>query len=413
MSRTCIVCGKRAGSAEHVFPAALGGRRTNKGIYCGKHNNGFSGLAAEIASQLKPINALLVVRPDHSKKAEPFNYTSPEGEGLVIFDGSVTRASSNAPPSEDDHHIHLMFGGPDGLKAIAYIALTFFAHHFPDHARKPGTEPIKDFLTTHDFNEFVWWESDAILASLPPNKYPFGHTIALMTFSTGAATVYVSLFGSLNFGVALGIIESISDESVVVFIDPQADHPPDDISVTKTSTILLALKKPEPLHANLEKTIREGLGQTALTRLLQKIEEWKFNKDMAPVLERLNAVGALPSQDRRVAIEVIVQEEANRIYRVMRILADQFAATRRGDPVADRIISALQAMVAVSGGNQPTLSADGQRAMATSFVAVVDDLVDKIGLGRVGMDYLWSLFSGGYGAGIVWNIMTDIIQESI
>jgi hypothetical protein len=34
MAKTCIICGGRAGSGEHVFPAVLGGRRINNGIYC-------------------------------------------------------------------------------------------------------------------------------------------------------------------------------------------------------------------------------------------------------------------------------------------------------------------------------------------------------------------------------------------
>ena len=93
MPKTCIICGRRAGSREHTFPAALGGRRTNKGIYCGTHNQGFSHLANIITQQLKSINALLVVRPDHEDRAEPFDYTSPEGEPLVIFDGAVKRAT--------------------------------------------------------------------------------------------------------------------------------------------------------------------------------------------------------------------------------------------------------------------------------------------------------------------------------
>jgi hypothetical protein len=142
MPRTCIICGNRAGSAEHIFPAGLGGRRTNRGIYCGPHNNGFSGFAAPIVQQLKPINALLAVRQDHSKTAEPVAYTSPEGEALVIFDGAVT-AKADRPPSGDVHHIGLMFGGPNGLQAIAYIALTFFAHYFREHSRKAGAQPIK------------------------------------------------------------------------------------------------------------------------------------------------------------------------------------------------------------------------------------------------------------------------------
>ena len=65
----CIICGGRTGSHEHIFPAALGGRRTNKRIYCGDHNKGFSPLAAILSRQLRPINALLGVRPDHSEQA--------------------------------------------------------------------------------------------------------------------------------------------------------------------------------------------------------------------------------------------------------------------------------------------------------------------------------------------------------
>ena len=66
MAKTCIVCGQAAGSGEHVFPAALGGRRVNSGIYCPKHDNSYSGLVSEIAGQLDFFNAYLGVRPDHS-----------------------------------------------------------------------------------------------------------------------------------------------------------------------------------------------------------------------------------------------------------------------------------------------------------------------------------------------------------
>jgi hypothetical protein len=146
MAKTCIICGGRAGSGEPVFPAVLGGRRINNGIYCDTHNQGFSPLASIIGWQLKAMNALLAVRPDHKKKAEPFKYTSPSGEELVIFNGSVTRSSQPAATDTDaPMRIELKLGGPDGLKAVAYIALTFFAPYFQDQARKQGLQPLKDF----------------------------------------------------------------------------------------------------------------------------------------------------------------------------------------------------------------------------------------------------------------------------
>lgn len=46
------------------MPAALGGRRTNKGIYCDVHNNAYAGLVDELSRQLEAFNALLGVHPD-------------------------------------------------------------------------------------------------------------------------------------------------------------------------------------------------------------------------------------------------------------------------------------------------------------------------------------------------------------
>src|SRR5215204_3086692 len=210
MSRTCIICGNRAGSREHVFPAALGGRRTNKGIYCGRHNNGFSPLAGIIAAQLKLINPLLAVRPDHHVCAEPFHYTSPEGEELVIFDGVVRRAVPDPSGGDHSHHVRLTLGGADGLRSVAYIALTFFAHHFRKHAPNPGLDALKAFGLRGGHNEFVWWERSESAAAVPPNPFAFGHTIVVMTSAPlHEATAFVSLFQSFHFGLRLGTLSGL------------------------------------------------------------------------------------------------------------------------------------------------------------------------------------------------------------
>jgi hypothetical protein len=171
MPRTCIICGERVGSREHTFPAALGGRRTNKGIYCGTHNQGFSPLAAILADQLRAINALLAVRPDHRSRSEPMRYTAPEGEDLVIFNGMVRSAIPNDLAGEQHHHVRLGFGGPEGLRAVAYIALTFFAHHFAQQERQPGLDALKEFLLGNGENTFVWWELPGITTVLPENPF--------------------------------------------------------------------------------------------------------------------------------------------------------------------------------------------------------------------------------------------------
>ncbi|WP_027547616.1 hypothetical protein [Bradyrhizobium sp. WSM2254] len=408
MAKTCIICGKRAGSGEHVFPAVLGGRRVNNGIYCHAHNQGFGPLAKIIGNQLKPINALLAVRPDHKKKAEPFNYTSPEGEELVIFDGVVKHADPSANTGRP--HIQLVLGRDDGLRAVAYIAMTFFAAYFQEHARKPELQAIKDYLLGTGKNDFIWWELGASIAGLPPNPFPFGHTVVLTSSAgTGRAMGYVSFFGALNFGTDFGAVPGLADRTVIIFIDPHADAAPNDIKKEDHAAALIELSKPNPLHAHLAKIVSDGIGQRALQGLLERIEEWKFAKEMTPVLEQFNRARSLPPDARKAEIAKLVELQVSRIYRIMSHLAEDFAGTQNG-PGADQIASILKRMVKTNPPPGPTFDADGDHVMGTSIAAVVRDLDAKLGSGDADMEYLFRLFSGGSGAGIIGKIMFDRAQ---
>ena len=89
-ARTCIICGGPTGSREHIFPAALGGRRTNKGIYCGAHNEAYSGLAGIITEQLAFFNAQLGVVGDHADKPTSVTMTDvASGQEIEMRDGQV------------------------------------------------------------------------------------------------------------------------------------------------------------------------------------------------------------------------------------------------------------------------------------------------------------------------------------
>lgn len=188
MAKTCIVCGGPAGSGEHVFPASLGGRRTNRGIYCLTHDNGYSYLVSELAGQLDVFNSLLGVRPDHSRdiksvrgrysdgrdielsaKASKFAgprvfSQEPRGEGALFQMAFPDLASMNRWRAEQEAlgrtvtvektgepstyfvgpvHFSRAFGGRDGLAAVAYVSQTFLAQEFPELARSQG---VKDFI---------------------------------------------------------------------------------------------------------------------------------------------------------------------------------------------------------------------------------------------------------------------------
>jgi hypothetical protein len=181
MANTCIVCGQAAGSGEHVFPAALGGRRTNKNIYCTKHDNGYSSLVGDLANQMDVLNSRLGVVPDHSYDVKSVlardantgeelrlsvkesSFTAPRvisqqqaGNGVLMNMSFPDREAMKqwlaeqkakgldvTPLQKPDERSYFLgevhhqrrFGGPCGLGAVAYVAQTFLAQTFPDLAR--------------------------------------------------------------------------------------------------------------------------------------------------------------------------------------------------------------------------------------------------------------------------------------
>lgn len=181
MANTCIVCSQPAGSGEHVFPAALGGRRTNKNIYCMTHDNGYSSLVADLANQFDVFNAHLGVVPDHSNDVKSViardvhtgqelrlsvkesSFTAPRvisqkevGNGVLMnmafpnrealqewlaeqkakgIDVAPLQKAQERPYFLDSVQHQRRFGGLCGLGAVAYVAQTFLAQAFPELAR--------------------------------------------------------------------------------------------------------------------------------------------------------------------------------------------------------------------------------------------------------------------------------------
>jgi hypothetical protein len=181
MANTCIVCGQAAGSGEHVFPAALGGRRINKNIYCTTHDNGYSSLVAYLANQVDVLNALLGVVPDHSNdvrsvitrdahtgqelklSTKESKFTAPrvisrqqDGNGTRMemafpdyesmnqwlagqkakgLDVAIDQKAEVKPYFLGEVHFQRQFGGFCGLGAVAYVTQTFLAQAFANLAR--------------------------------------------------------------------------------------------------------------------------------------------------------------------------------------------------------------------------------------------------------------------------------------
>lgn len=399
--RTCIICGERAASREHVFPAALGGRRTNKGIYCAYHNNAFSKHAAKITEQLRHFNALLGVRPDHAKSAKPHQFTTEGGEQISVFNGEVRRVSPPViqPPGMIAGHLEI--GGPEALRAVGYIALTFFAQHYPDEVRLPEFDEFKAFVEHETANEYVWWEGPQTDAALPPNPFLFGHTIMLMVSpGTGNVTALVSFFQGMTFGVCLGRAPSLAAQSTVIFIDPHAENPPHDIRVQETNHCLLEIEKPEPLQSHLEQMVSENIVTDGISRLLARISRWKFETEAASVVQRLNAVRTQPDALRR-ELEEVLSELTSYVFRLLNYLAVNATDWLKDIPESKVLLHVLKEIATQDRSQKTGITPLTEVSIANAMDALIEEIEETLKLGEIDMEYLWRLFRTSYGVELV------------
>ncbi|HCV74064.1 MAG TPA: hypothetical protein DHE23_26705 [Agrobacterium sp.] len=221
----------------------------------------------------------------------------------------------------------------------------------------------------------------------------------------------MSLFQALTFGVALGTLAGIPSRTVTVFIDPHADHPPDDIRVESLDNVAISLKKPQPLQAHLRQTIFGGEGQKAIGKLFQKIERWKFDLDMEPIKQR---IGEATDRNLVVAeVEKILGEEAGRILRLARFFVDDLKARDGDKPHMKPIIAIFEAQIAEDVSRPSGLSELAESAIGLAALALALALIDELKTVPVDLDLLWKYFSSGHGASIVGRALYEPISNAL
>lgn len=373
--RACIICGEPAKSNEHIFPAALGGRRTNRGIYCHEHNIGFGKLVARLETQLAMMNGALEVRPDRKDEAKPYFFMDGDtryrmaGSDIIIdmpppLDMANVGASTKvrlavssmevakrwveanqtdqikidikhvgAPQRHyriEGNRIQLRFGGCDFLQAVGYLALTFFAHSFPDAARHDGLKSFKEMLQrdlqddkANWKQELVWWDGRNACAVVGDSPYDFGHTLAVGVCDvTSRAYAYVSFFSCLGFGVDLGPVEYSGDKKTVcTFINPLADRAVDSVTEVPQTTFNTEIGKP---GVSLYDMIHSGAASRAVGRFQQKLHARHMDRTVADILAQVPPQ-PLPPFEGVEHFMAITQENGQSLLNLLREVVEALA----------------------------------------------------------------------------------------
>ena len=199
------------------------------------------------------------------------------------------------------------FGGPEGLRAIGYVAQTFLAHNFPAAARGQEMAEFKDYTLGKLNKECVWWDFE-FPTTLPANSFEFGHRILVgLDPASKVAYARVSLFSALHFAVLFGPYAGTSAYTVMTDIDPLAEHPPNDIIERRESRAIAVVSAPAESTKSLSSAIADGRSQNMLTRLLNSITDRDRIRSAENILEKLKDASRLNEIAQKSLFEQVVR----------------------------------------------------------------------------------------------------------
>lgn len=447
MARTCIICGNAAGSAEHIFPAALGGRRKNRSIYCDPHNAGYSDLVALLASQLEPINSLLEVRSDRTNQIRPASATEiHSGESMKVTGGRaelpaarILRQDQHTDDSVVQHHsmlskkdawaqidemrdrgillgyetpkwtprvvgtlrLKMELGSDKGLRAAGYILQTYFAQEFPELARSAALDSFKAYTLGVDPTPRVWWDFKMPLDYIE-NAFKFGHRV-LVGVEPASGTIYgrLTLFSTVSFAAELGRAspQYVPSKAVVIDIDPLAKPPPRDQARQEVEPG--AHMPVAPSAGELEEAIKSGAVAAAFGKLLTAIEDDMRDRQAQGIIDRLQTKASGSPEEKEAVLADIGEELLQRVFNLTSHFVGGLSQQPQLAGFAPDLVKLLRLDAAATHG----IEDKGFEALRDCTSAIVDQLREDWTSSRLSLDDVAMLIGGGRGVAVVGRVL--------
>lgn len=459
MAKTCIICGGPAGSGEHTFPAAFGGRRTNKGIYCTKHNNEFGRHVAALLESMDIINAKLGVIPDRHDEVRPAPATAQDDERFLITKGSA----NIAPPLHLDMTPELVgketqrrfanteqarqwaeqqersgytvtlskpsevktefvarplkavrtFGGEPFMRAVVYLAVTFLAHAFPDLARSQSLASVRDLIENDGpVGERVWWELPEVVAQRSSIPFSMGHSVVIAPDRTGRRVVaLISFYGALHFGVNLAELTGADSlvERFTTHIDPMARRPPNDIVEARETGHFLELSKMEVAKDYIG-LVATGKVPNPLGPVLKAADEVERKEAAMALLPQLLAVANLKGYEREARLNELLAAQQQRILNLMVEFVTSLQQEKNFPAPVHAIFSAFIALDETAPRGISLLS---EAVLGYASHALGARIEKHLTSGTLDVPTLAQLLGGSEGLEIVARALNELFQQAL
>jgi hypothetical protein len=459
MAKTCIIGGGPAGSGEHTFPAAFGGRRTNKGIYCTKHNNEFGRHVAALLESMDIINAQLGVIPDRHDEVRPAPATAQDGERFLI-----TKDSANiAPPLPLDRTPELvgreaqlrfanmeqarqwaaqqeragykvtlgkpsevktdfvarplnavrMFGGEPFLRAVVYLAVTFLAHAFPDLARSQSLAAARELIENDGpVGDRVWWEQPEVAAQRSPNPFDVGHSVVIAPDQDGQRVVaLISFYNAFHFGVDLGELTGTDrlTQRFTTHIDPMARRPPDDIQESRDDGQFLVLSKREAAQEYI-RLLATGQIPNPLGLVLKAADEAERKDAATALLPQLLAVAHLTGYEREGRLNEVLATQQQRI---LNLMVEFVTSLLQEKSFPEPVHAIFDAFIALDENAPRGISFLSEAALSYATHALGARIDEHLANGTLDVPVLAQLLGGREGFGIVAGALNELFKQAL
>lgn len=460
MAKACIICKSHAGSGEHVFPAAFGGKRINRGIYCESHNNAFGRHVAALLNSLDIVNASIGVIPDRKKEIRPAPVATEDG-GQYLLTKENTKIAPPGPLNKSSElvgqrvtlpfadqaqankwiaeqqkagfqikvepgeaaktqivtqplHAKRCIGDEAFMRGVLYLALTFLAHEYPDLARSSRLVTARDIVEKDaPVGDRVLWEPPGTMAQLSSNPFAFGHTVAIGPISPTANRIgaIVSFYGAIHFGVDLGECAGFSvTKHITTHIDPLAESLPKDISVTKEEDRLLKLSTIDESKKYLHQ-LRTGQAVNPLTSIFQSTWENALSRECEALMHKLTSLKTAPLHLRRDRIMELLAHHDQRVFNLMREGIKGFTESASDLPAQIHVM--FNAFVAADGDTPRGISHISEAALLIAKAGIAERILTRIDDDTIDVTVLAGLLGGGEGLGIVLRSLGQIIANTL
>lgn len=459
MVTRCIVCDEPAGSREHVFPAAFGGRRMNKGIYCETHNKGLGHHVNELLKVLSYFNASLGVRSDHHVVPKPHLIETPEGERYQLLEDNIQiappRPLTETPeligreatlafstiaqrdkwitqqkalgfeftsvaqgPSRTEYFTtpfrqHFEFGSEPFRRAIAYLALTHLAHYFPDVARQEGLSSfIKCIMGEEVVGHRVWWV-DPALVSIPTSKsFQSVHSVVISpSEETGRVTALITFFGHLCLGVDLGATNIGYKEIITTLIDPLSERagPEKDILVIREESTL-NLPSPDDGKVYISQVVN-GKRENPVAQILTSLQKRHLNALAHRLLPQLKSTHGKAKHEQWDVVQKLIDEQGQRI---LNLLARGITMVlEEGIPLPAPMLAALENAIVEDPDSAHGLAEKTMHYLSLAKAAVTQEIIRHLDEGTLDEEKLILLLADGPGiATITKPVMHEVINST-